>query len=157
MPSTSNKGWVIATRDDCPFLDALSDDNDIIEAGKWMLFYPKSEMDKRWIDACELLHFGELGVVKVIQASTFRQDSYQNGVIACYIERTKRDTILETGRLIMDAMKYQDTMFYKTNQQTKEAYNAALSGESTVDLKKHTLQLSPQYQCPFDDATCLQT
>jgi hypothetical protein len=155
LPSTSKSGWVFATHENGPFIDEPSDDNDIIEAGKWMLFYPKSEMDKRWIDICELFYFGELGIVNMMQASTFQQNSYQNGVIVCHIARTKKGLILETGRLIMNAMKYQDTMFYKTTQQTRETWNATLLGEDTSDFRKHTLQVSPQYQCPFDDATCL--
>ena len=151
MPSTSKNGWVKASREDGAFLDDAPDDHDIIEAGRWMLFYPRSAMDQKWVDALECLHFGEFGIVNKIQASTFQQNNYQNGVIVCDIARAKREAILETGRLIMDAMKYQDTMFYKTHQQTRETWHA----EDGEQIRKHTLQLSPQYQCPFDDASLL--
>jgi hypothetical protein len=148
LPSTGKNGWVCDTRDDVVLLDEPSDEEDVIDEGKWMLFYPKSDMDKRWLEACEHLHFGEFGVVNMIQASTFgRNQTHANGVIVFYIDRAKTDIVLETGRHIMNAMRYQDTMFYKTNQQSREK----------CPPRKYTLQIQPEYECPFDNVTILHS
>jgi hypothetical protein len=147
LPSTGKNGWVSDCRDENVLLDEPSDEEDVVDEGKWMLFYPKSDMDKRWLEACEHLHFGEFGVVNLIQASTFgRSQTHTNGVIVFHIDRAKRDTVMETGRLIMDTMHYQDTMFYKTNQQSREA----------CPPRKFMLKLEPEYEDAFADINLLQ-
>ena len=123
-------------------------------------FYQKVDMDARWLEACEHLQFGAFGVVNEMKASAFGHNfssSKPKGVIVLYIQKAKRDVIMETGRLIMDAMQYDDTMFYNTNRQTRDDYEAFERREDSRQLKKHTLQIHPEPKCPFDDEVCLRT
>ena len=160
LPSSGIHGWVYANRDEPIILEEPESDNDVIDEGKWMLFYPKGDMDARWLEACERLQFGEFGVVNEMKASTFGHNfssTKPKGVIVLYIQRAKKAVVMDTGRIVMEAMQYNDTMFYKTNRQTRDEYQAFERREDASHLKKHALQLTPEYKFAWGDEECLHT
>ena len=121
--------------------DEPTENTELVDNGKWMLFYPKSEMDARWQEAIENMHAGRFGVVRIMKASTFmdnpRSSDSSKGVIILYTSKTSKDLVMESGRLIMEIMRYKATIYFKTNEQTMGGTIA------TGQVKNHTLYIRP--------------
>ena len=121
--------------------DEPTENTELVDSGKWMVFYPRSEMDARWQEAIENMHAGRFGVVRVMKASTFMDDPRSSdnskGVIILYTEKTFKDLVMESGRLIMEIMRYEATIYFKTDEQTARGTIA------TGQVKNHTLYIRP--------------
>ena len=144
LPSAGTDYWVYADRVNPELVDEPADGPNVVEDGKWMLFYPKAEMDARWLEACEHMQAGRFGIVESMKASTFKENprssDHGKGVIIIYTPQIHKDMLMETGRLIMNAMQYGVTMYFKTNEQTHVGTRA------TGVQKNHTFYLRPQVQ-----------
>jgi hypothetical protein len=156
LPSTGRGDWVYyplsATRP-TPTKRHLEDDLERptvvrpkqappeVPFGKWMLFYPKSDMDRRWLKACECLEAGKFGIVDFMKASTFvenpRSSNPNNGVIILYTKPSSQTKVMDTGMAVMEAMAYDRRMYFKTDRQTR--LGTAATGRS----KNHTFALCP--------------
>jgi len=109
--------------------------------GKWMLFYSHEILDEKWRKIRDLYREGHLTGVNSLKCST----SYRNprasgtdGVIICYCcNSTDESYIIAIGRRLMTLMLYNDTMFYKTNVQTRFGTRA------TGIQKNYTYRLDP--------------
>ena len=151
VPSTGTDYWVYFHHPNPSIAEKPAETDDVVEDGKWMLFYPKSEMDARWKQACESLLASRFGIVRMMKASTFRENPRASdpdkGVIILYTPKVNKDVLMETGRLIMETMQYHVTMYFKTNVQTRGGTAA------TGQLTNHTLYLRSQlrYQDVFSD------
>ena len=88
--------------------------------GKWMMFFPLNEMDRRWAEACYLYKSGLLNGINSLKASTAKQNpmperlhAYDEGIIIFYCGPSENSTqILEYGRNILNKMNYPKTYFY---------------------------------------------
>ena len=140
-PSTAGGQWVFYYHPDQTIRDEPTENTELVDSGKWMLFYPKSEMDARWQEAIENMHAGRFGVVRAMKASTFkdnpRSSDSSKGVIILYTSKTSKDLVMESGRLIMEIMRYEATIYFKTNEQTRGGTIA------TGQVKNHTLYIRP--------------
>ena len=151
IPSTGADYWVFYRHPNPSIAEKPAETDDVVDDGKWMLFYPKSEMDARWTEACENMLASRFGIARTMKASTFRENPRSSdpnkGVIIIYTPRANKDVVMETGRLVMETMQYDTTMYFKTNMQTMTG--TAATGQST----NHTLYLRPQfrYQDVFGD------
>ena len=94
--------------------DEPTENTELVDSGKWMLFYPRSEMDARWQEAIKNMHAGRFGIVRLMKASTFmdnpRSSDSSKGVIILYTHKTSKDLVMESGRLIMEIMRYEATI-----------------------------------------------
>jgi hypothetical protein len=142
LPSTGRGYWVFYSAPKPIAVDVPSEATETVEDGKWMLFYPREEMDARWREACENVRAGRFGVVSLMKASTFKENPRSSdpskGVIVLYTPETSKNILMETGRRIMEAMNYQVTMYFKTNSQTFTG--TAATGQS----KNHTFYIRPE-------------
>ena len=151
LPSTGTGWWVFDFHPNPTPIDEPVDTMEIVDSGKWMLFYPKSDMDAKWQEACEHMRNGRFGVVQHMKVSTFRENprssDHNKGVIILYTPRANKEVVMESGRRIMEIMEYDVTMYFKTNEQTHAG--TAATGQSI----NHTLYLRPQirYQDVFAD------
>ena len=118
--------------------------------GKWMLFYPKADMDRRWLEACECFEAGKFGIVDFMKASTFvenpRSSNPNNGVIILYTRPSSETKVMDTGMAVMEAMAYDRTMYFKTDRQTR------LGTAATGRFKNHTFALCPTPKINYADA-----
>ena len=145
LPSTGTGYWVYSHHPDFSsqyVQEEPMETTDVVDDGKWMLFYPKSDMDARWQEACENMRAGQFGVVRMMKASTFlenpRSSDHDKGVIILYTPRTSTEVVMESGRRIMKIMQYNVTMYFKTNIQTRGGTAA------TGQQRNHTLYIRPQ-------------
>ena len=151
IPSAGTDYWVYFHHPNPSIVEKPAETDDVVEDGKWMLFYPKSELDARWKEACESVLASRFGVVRMMKVSTFlenpRSSDPDKGVIILDTPRANKDVVMETGRLIMETMQYHVTMYFKTNVQTRGGTAA------TGQLTNHTLYLRSQlrYQDVFSD------
>ena len=70
-PSTAGGHWVYSCHPDQTLRDEPTENTELVDSGKWMLFYPRSEMDARWKEAIKNMHAGRFGIVRLMKASTF--------------------------------------------------------------------------------------
>ena len=93
--------------------------------GKWMMFFPMSEMDARWNEACQLYRSGRLYGVNSMKASTAQQNpmperlhGYDEGIIIFYCGPSEDEqNVMEYGRNILNNMNYsRDDFFYKSDK-----------------------------------------
>ena len=98
-------------------------------SGKWMLFYPVSEIDEKWEMAKDLFDTGELRGVRGMKVSTAiynPRTTYDDGATAVLIMYcgpwTDEPLMREIGRNLALKTKYESKtgcMFYKTDDQTR--------------------------------------
>ena len=93
--------------------------------GKWMMFFPMSEMDARWNEACQLYRSGRLVGVNSMKASTAKQNpmpqrlhAHDEGMIIFYCGPSEDEqNVREYGRNILNNMNYsRDTFYYKSDK-----------------------------------------
>ena len=93
--------------------------------GKWMMFFPMSEMDARWNEACHLYRSGRLFGVNSLKASTIRQNPMperlhgpDEGIIIFYCGPSEDEAnVMEYGRNILNNMHYpRETFYYKSDK-----------------------------------------
>ena len=141
LPSTVEDYWVYAYHPNPTFSENHLPTTDVIDHGKWMLFYPKEDMDARWQEARENMCASRFGIVESMKASTFRENprssDHSKGVIILYTPDASKEAI----------RGYSVTMFFKTWKQTLDG--TAATGRS----KNHTFYIRPQlrYQDVFAD------
>ena len=82
--------------------------------GKWMMFFPMSEMDARWTEASQLYYSGRLTGVNSMKASTAKQNPMperlhgpNEGIIIFYCGPSEDEAnVMEYGRNILNNMHY---------------------------------------------------
>lgn len=93
--------------------------------GKWMMFFPMSEMDARWNEACELYRSGRLFGINSMKASTAKQNPMperlhgpDEGIIIFYCGPCEDEVnVMQYGRNILNNMHYpQEKFFYKSDK-----------------------------------------
>jgi hypothetical protein len=93
--------------------------------GKWMMFFPMSEMDARWTEASQLYYSGRLTGVNSMKASTAKQNPMperlhgpDEGIIIFYCGPSEDEAnVMEYGRNILNNMHYpRDTFYYKSDK-----------------------------------------
>ena len=113
-----------------------------VSDGKWMLFYPKSQLDAKWEQFCRLLDDNVLDGISSMKCST-AMESYRSsgdeGVIILYCDNSSfAPEIIRIGQglfpYIQDYPK--STIYYKTSHQT------SLGTISTGSLVNHTYRLT---------------
>lgn len=96
------------------------------EVGKWMIFYPKEELDSMWCEIKTIYNNKLLEGVTKIKVSTNHNTIYEDeGVILFYCNNSyNEDFIMEIGGNILDKLNYSpydDTryIYYKLDYQSK--------------------------------------
>jgi hypothetical protein len=93
--------------------------------GKWMMFFPLSEMDARWTEASQLYYSGRLTGVNSMKASTAKQNPMperlhgpDEGIIIFYCGPSEDEAnVMEYGRNILNNMHYpRETFYYKSDK-----------------------------------------
>jgi hypothetical protein len=93
--------------------------------GKWMMFFPMSQMDAKWAEACQLYKSGKLLGVRGMKASTAKQNpmperlhGLDEGIIIFYCGPSENEAnVLEYGRNILNNMYYpREKFFYKSDK-----------------------------------------
>lgn len=93
--------------------------------GKWMMFFPLSEMDRRWGEACSLYRAGKLTGINSMKASTAKQNPMpqrlhgpNEGIIIFYCGPSEFEAnVMEYGRNILNNMFYPRSEFcYKSDK-----------------------------------------
>jgi len=121
----------------------------VTEAGKWMLFYPKSRLDSAWQRAKKLFRSGVLSGIVSMKTSTSRENPRsvddQAGVIIFYCGPPENERLVTMyGKNLVDKMQFKSFnpafrfIFYKTDQQTFQGTRA------TGSRRNHT------YKIPVD-------
>lgn len=124
------------------------DDESPHNVGKWMLFYPKSELDDAWKKCKKLFRSKKLKGVTDMKCSTSyhnpRASSLEDGVIILYCNNSQdEDNIIHIGNNIIKQLGYSEKkyVYYKTNYQTFEGTIA------TGCKKNHTYSIkNPLYE-----------
>ena len=92
--------------------------------GKWMMFFPLHEMDRRWAEACYLYTSGLLYGINSLKASTAKQNpmperlhGLNEGIIIFYCGPSESEwNVMEYGRNILNRMNYpRNYFFYKSD------------------------------------------
>ena len=112
--------------------------------GKWMLFYPKPQMNAKWKCVVEKFREGSLRGVTSMKCSTAKKNERCNndadGVMILYVGCDDESQILEIGQNIIDTLDYRHAkfMYFKTEYQT-------WSGTRATGLRKnHSFKLSTE-------------
>jgi hypothetical protein len=93
--------------------------------GKWMMFFPMSEMDARWTEACQLYRSGRLFGVNSMKASTAKQNPMperlhgpNEGIIIFYCGPCEdQANVMAYGRNILNNMHYpRETFYFKSDK-----------------------------------------
>ena len=127
--------------DEFPWLYERNNDLKREDVGKWMLFYDKSKINEAWTNATTFYRNDELEGVTSMKCSTSFNNSRandDNSVIILYCNNSyDKETIINTGKKILKLFEYEekDTIYYKTNEQTKEGNIA------TGSKKNHTYKI----------------
>ena len=144
-PSTSQDFWVYYNHTD-ESKWTFDAQGRLDREGKWMLFYPKEELDSRWEEACNHFAADRFGEVADMKVSTFRPNPRASdpnwGVIVLYTPHLTEQKQKATGYAIMNAMGYQEKMYYKTDDQTSAGTSA------TGQIRNHTYCIAPRFTVP---------
>lgn len=129
----------------------------IPEYGKWMLFYPKNEMEIMWEKIQRLYEKDELYGVHSMKCSSGRKknpraSNDEDGVIILYTTIDTEENIKRIGTNILNKTKYSlnERIFYKTDKQTHSGTKA------TGNIKNSTFSIyNPYYnskvQCLIEE------
>ena len=114
--------------------------------GKWMMFFPMSEMDARWHEACQLYRAGRLLGVNSMKASTAKQNpfpqrlhAHDEGIIIFYCGPSEdRQNVMEYGRNILNNMRYDRAQFYyKSDQPHLINHSSQYKHMYSIDTQQH--------------------
>lgn len=135
--------------DESPWLYERNNNSVREDVGKWMLFYDKSKINEAWVKATTLYRNDELDGVTSMKCSTSYNNpraNNDNSVIILYCNNSQdKETIMNTGKIILELFEYRekDTIYYKTDEQTREGTVA------TGSKKNHTYKIvNPYYKTP---------
>jgi hypothetical protein len=131
------------------------------DVGKWMLFYPKTNLDLKWKEFCSLYDENNLSGILSMKCSTSlkssRSSNQREGVIILYCNNSSNETeILNIGKglspYIQDYPK--KTIYYKTDIQTLAgtiATGAVANHTYSITIESPVIYLfkSAQMKCPF--------
>jgi hypothetical protein len=116
---------------------------DIKDVGKWMLFYPKSKLDSKWVELCGLYDETKLTGILSMKCSTSlkssRSSNDDEGVIILYCNNSSSETeILNIGNGLMHYIQDypSKTIYYKTDTQTRAGTIA------TGTIANHTYKIT---------------
>jgi len=93
--------------------------------GKWMMFFPMSQIDAKWAEACQLYYSGRLTGVNSMKASTAKQNPMperlhgpDEGIIIFYCGPSEDEAnVMQYGRNILNHMNYpRETFYYKSDK-----------------------------------------
>ena len=121
--------------------------------GKWMMFFPMSEMDARWDEACHLYRSGKLVGVRGMKASTSKQNEFSGrlhahneGIIIFYVGPSEdKANVLKCGKNILNHIYYpREKFFYKSDKphlinhsnECKHIYQINTSKHYSNELKR---------------------
>lgn len=117
--------------------------SELKDIGKWMLFYPKSNLDSKWAEFCSLYDENKLPGILSMKCSTSLKSSRSNndseGVIILYCNNSSNETeILNIGkRLVPYIQDYPSkTIYYKTDKQTR------IGTKATGTITNHTYSIT---------------
>jgi len=115
---------------------------ELVDIGKWMLYYKKDKMNDKWKFAQQLYRENKLNGILSMKCSTAyknpRATNHDDGIIILYCANSYDEQyILEIGKNILNMFNYNDnhTIYYKTDSQTSEGTQA------TGVIKNHTYKL----------------
>jgi hypothetical protein len=119
------------------------DRKDVKDVGKWMLFYPKSKLDLKWKEFCNLWDEKKLPGILSMKCSTSlkssRSSSDSEGVIILYCNNSSNETeIINIGKSLIPYIQdyYINTIYYKTDTQTRAGT------KSTGTIINHTYKIT---------------
>jgi hypothetical protein len=109
--------------------------------GKWMLFYPKIELDSKWKELCILFNENKLYGILSMKCSTGLKSERSNsddGVIILYCNNSdNKDEIMNIGKSIIPYIQDYSykTIYYKTDVQTRSGtVSLGISNNHTYTL-----------------------
>jgi|TARA_B110000208_G_scaffold50632_1_gene66615 hypothetical protein len=136
--------------DELPWLYESKNDLESYDVGKWMLFYDKSKINDAWQKTKTLYRNDELeGVMSMKCSTSFNNPRANNNdsIIILYCNNScDEETIMNTGKNMLKLFKYEEneTIYYKTDEQTKEGTGA------TGSTKNHTYKIvNPYYKTVY--------
>jgi len=112
--------------------------------GKWMVFYPKTEINLKWRQIRNLYSKGKLPGVYGLKCSTGysnpRESNPDNGVIIVFCNSADDNNIMQVGNnlVLLDPDIPANWIYYKTDNQT---WNGT---QSTGSVKNHTFRVATQ-------------
>lgn len=129
LPSlVTDKYWVHAIR---------AGDVSTSLCGKWMLFYNKSEIDEKWLHVKDLLEQGRLGYsAKCSTALTNPNARDDKKVIIVYTQDcTDKKDVYRVAKILHKELKYNQTMYYKSDEQTHAGLYAVTGSKKNYIYK----------------------
>ena len=122
IPSTCSDEW-LHYEGELPPLLMLKGDRDVSLRGKWIVWCKKSQLDSVWHRARRALAEGRIEGVDGMKCSTLvggpRASLQGEHAMIFYNQSGQEASILRAGRSIIRHMYCKDTIFFKTNQQTR--------------------------------------
>ncbi|KAG0348758.1 hypothetical protein BG004_004225 [Podila humilis] len=111
------------------------------KTGKWMLFYPKPELDAKWAIIQKLVEQDILG--GLAKCSTSKENDkakgFSTGVIIIYTpDYRDQEDVYRVATVLHEVMAYKNTMYYKTDEQTNAGLYAK-NGNKVNHLYKYPL------------------
>lgn len=116
-------------------------------SGKWMMFFRKTELDSRWLEACNLFRQGKLTGIYQMKVSTFyknkRASNKKDGVLIFFCGPASNETLMvEYGKNLLQFIDYKPhfggNMYYKSNEQT------TLGTRATGQKENHLYEIGLQ-------------
>lgn len=112
-------------------------------SGKWMMFFPKAEVDVKWTEACDLFRQGKLTGIYQMKVSTSyknkRASNKKEGVLIFFCgPANNKTTVVEYGKNLLNFIAYKPKwrkMSYKSNEQT------ALGTRATGQAVNHLYEI----------------
>jgi hypothetical protein len=109
--------------------------------GKYVMFFPKDELDERWKEANILYKSGKLIGINSMKVSTQKKNAeginkYKNGVIIFYCGPSEnKERILEYGRNLLKLIYYNDSnLYYKSEKSHLRDNSRRYSNLYTIDV-----------------------
>lgn len=128
-----HNGWLYHSKEEETEIIAKSfeDLKEIVkleDKGKWMLFYPHSQLKNKWEELCNLFDNNKLPGVINMKCSNYKkyEHSKEEGVIILYcLKASDEKHIMNIGNnLIINIKDYpKNTIYFKSDMQTIEGRN----------------------------------
>jgi hypothetical protein len=120
------------------------------DVGKWMLFYNKNEINKKWKLAQELYRENKLNNVTKMKCSTSfenpRSSNLNEGVIILYCNNSSdEEKIMIIGENILKKFNYEHRPYicYKTDKQTNEGTRATGNQKNYTYMIQNKIKKTP--------------
>ena len=112
--------------------------------GKFVMFFPKDEIDERWKDVNILYKKGKLIGINSMKVSTQKKNheginKYKNGVIIFYCGPSEnKQLVLEYGRNLLKYIYYNDsTLYYKSEKPHLKDFTRRYNNLYTIDVDEY--------------------